>query len=36
MVRFKGKSYNARIDFSRQNMTPVDVIFWQLEGISAL
>ena len=28
--------YSAGIDFSRQNLTSVDVIFWRLKSIPAL
>ena len=28
--------YSAGIDFSRQNLTSVDVRFWQLKSITAL
>ena len=28
--------YNAGIDFSRQNLTSVDVRFWRLKSIPAL
>ena len=34
--RFMINPYSAGIDFSRQNMTSVDVIFWRLKSIPAL
>ena len=35
-LRIKVNSYSAGIDFSRQNLTSVDVRFWHLKSIPAL
>ena len=34
--RYKDWPYSAGIDFSRQNLTSVDVRFWRLKSIPAL
>ena len=36
MHREKPNPYSAGIDFSRQNLTSVDVRFWRLKSIPAL
>ena len=36
MVAHQFNPYSAAIDFKRQNLTSVDVIFWSLKSIPAL
>ena len=36
VITVRGNPYSAGIDFSRQNLTSIDVEFWRLNSISAL
>ena len=36
LLAFNLNPYSAGIDFSRQNLTSVDVRFWRLKSIPAL